>query len=184
MKNIDKFTQLSILQSVRNRLCDRIQAAQTTLNSPKPISDDAVHAARKHLKGSRAGLRLLRGTIGKRRYSIENARLRDSARPLSEVRDSKVLLETAAYLLKKKTIRPHRELLLVLMRLLRLERQKVRSEMLPSSRTLESGRVILAKSQRTVSRWTLEEQRGALVQIVGHRLETRSDHASDVFPLT
>lgn len=58
-----------------------------------PVPDAAIHDARKRIKRARAGLRLVRGTLGRRRYRTENLRLRDAARPLSAVRDRKVLVE-------------------------------------------------------------------------------------------
>jgi len=59
----------------------------------KTSSDRAVHAARKELKKARATLRLLRDVLGRSTYKKENAALRDAARPLSEVRDGRVLLD-------------------------------------------------------------------------------------------
>jgi CHAD domain-containing protein len=41
----------------------------------------------------RALLRLVRGELGEKVYRQENARFRDAARPLTEVRDAKVLIE-------------------------------------------------------------------------------------------
>jgi CHAD domain-containing protein len=46
------------------------------------------------MKRARAVLRLMRGEIGKRAYRIANAAVRDAARPLSPVRDTRVLPET------------------------------------------------------------------------------------------
>ena len=59
-----------------------------------PVSDETVHAARKELKKARATLRLLRDSLGDSTYKRENAVLRDAARPLSEVCDARVLLDT------------------------------------------------------------------------------------------
>src|SRR5215470_11897599 len=56
-------------------------------------SDRSVHSARKELKKARATLRLLRDALGRSTYKKENAALRDAARPLSEVRDGRVLLD-------------------------------------------------------------------------------------------
>ena len=56
--------------------------------------DTAVHEARKCFKKLRAILRLVRPAIGERRYRYENTAFRDAARPLTEVRDAKILVET------------------------------------------------------------------------------------------
>src|SRR5438876_977921 len=58
------------------------------------LTDEKIHDARKRIKKARAALRLLRDVLGKGAYTRENAALRDVARPLSQVRDSKVLLDT------------------------------------------------------------------------------------------
>jgi CHAD domain-containing protein len=58
------------------------------------LSDEDVHAARKHLKKARASLRLLRPALKGATYREWNTALRDAARPLSAARDGKVLLDT------------------------------------------------------------------------------------------
>jgi inorganic pyrophosphatase len=68
--------------------------ALEALAGDQPPSDEAVHNARKRLKKARAGLRLLRPALGRRAYDREDDRLRNAARPLTEVRDAKVLLGT------------------------------------------------------------------------------------------
>jgi CHAD domain-containing protein len=58
-------------------------------------SDDHVHEARKRFKRIRAVLRLVRDELGEKTYRRANRCFRDAARPLTEVRDAKVLIETA-----------------------------------------------------------------------------------------
>jgi CHAD domain-containing protein len=55
--------------------------------------EEAVHDARKRFKKVRALLRLVRPELGEKVYQRENVRFRDAARPLSEVRDARVLVE-------------------------------------------------------------------------------------------
>jgi CHAD domain-containing protein len=55
--------------------------------------EKAVHDARKRLKKVRAVLRLVRDGLGEKAYKRENAAYRDAARPLTEVRDARVLLD-------------------------------------------------------------------------------------------
>src|SRR6185437_16474643 len=62
--------------------------------------DESVHEARKDLKRARATLRLLREALGNSTYKRENAAIRDAARPLSEVRDGRVLLDALRSLVK------------------------------------------------------------------------------------
>jgi len=62
--------------------------------------DSSIHAARKDLKRARASLRLLRDALGKVTYKKENTALRDAARPLSEIRDGRVLLDAFSSLIQ------------------------------------------------------------------------------------
>jgi CHAD domain-containing protein len=65
------------------------------LTGPHPgPRDGAVHEARKSFKKVRAVLRLVRPVIGEKTYREENACFRDAGRPLTEVRDAKILIET------------------------------------------------------------------------------------------
>lgn len=76
---------------VRGVLIDELRAAGEQLRGTVP-SDGAVHAIRETLKRSRAALRLLRVCIGSANYRRQNFLVRDAARPLAAVRDSRVLL--------------------------------------------------------------------------------------------
>ena len=57
--------------------------------------DKTVHEVRKCFKKIRAILRLVRPAISEQNYRHENTAFRDAARPLTDVRDAKVLVETA-----------------------------------------------------------------------------------------
>ena len=71
----------------------QISGALRALSDHRVPSDETVHDTRKRLKRARAGLRLLREEVGERRYRRENALVRDVARPLTELRDAKVLID-------------------------------------------------------------------------------------------
>jgi CHAD domain-containing protein len=79
------------------RACAREQldgaVAQLGRAGEDPV--DAVHEARKHLKKTRALLRLVRPALGTKAYRGENAALRDAGLALSGARDADVLVETA-----------------------------------------------------------------------------------------
>jgi len=57
-------------------------------------SDACIHDIRKELKRARAALRMLRECIRDIEYRRDNALLRDAARPLTPVRDAKVMQQT------------------------------------------------------------------------------------------
>lgn len=78
---------------VRHLACASLANAAVWLEAPR-LSDRAVHAVRKELKRARAMLRLMRSGLGEAAYRRDNAELRDVARSLSAVRDSRVLLDT------------------------------------------------------------------------------------------
>jgi CHAD domain-containing protein len=56
-------------------------------------SDRVVHEARKCFKRIRAVLRLVRDELGDKVYRAENTCIRDAGRPLTEIRDAKVLMD-------------------------------------------------------------------------------------------
>jgi CHAD domain-containing protein len=56
--------------------------------------DEAVHEARKCFKRIRGVLRLVRPVIGAKAYRQENTCFRDAGRPLTGVRDAKILVGT------------------------------------------------------------------------------------------
>ena len=116
--------------------------------SRRPLSDDAVHSARKSLKKARAMFRLLRPSIGGRVYHRENAALRKAAGAFGGIRDARVLLETLEALARRMpdatpTVRE-------LQRLLRREQALIRSRLRPGSgRTADPIRILRASRRRT-----------------------------------
>jgi CHAD domain-containing protein len=85
----------SLRKGVRRIARKQMDDAMELLTGPKQESrDEAVHEVRKSFKKLRAVLRLVRPVIGARTYRKGNTCLRDAGRPLTEVRDAKILLET------------------------------------------------------------------------------------------
>jgi CHAD domain-containing protein len=74
---------------LRSSACEALERLQ----APQPISDEAIHDARKALKKARADLRLLRDGMSKTVYQVENSRLRDAGRFLSPLRDARSLIK-------------------------------------------------------------------------------------------
>jgi len=81
------------MRVVRRALAEQLDKAIAGLER-RNHSDRAVHEVRREIKRARATLRLLRQGIGVDAYNRENALMRDAARPLTRVRDAKILLET------------------------------------------------------------------------------------------
>src|SRR5262245_12474922 len=85
----------SLRKGLRRIARKELEAVQEHVAGPSHGSRDAaVHEARKSFKKVRAILRLVRPAIGERSYRYENTAFRDAARPLTEVRDAKILVET------------------------------------------------------------------------------------------
>jgi len=82
------------------RLCARDQLAGAAERLERADEDPvaAVHEARKHLKKTRALLRLVRPALGRRAYRAENDALRDIGLALSGTRDADVRVQTTAKL--------------------------------------------------------------------------------------
>lgn len=80
------------LQRIARKQIDHVLELLATDETQKP--DDAVHDSRKALKRLRALARFARPTIGEQRYRRENVSFRNAGRPLTDVRDGKVVLET------------------------------------------------------------------------------------------
>lgn len=141
----------SAARSARHIARRQIAKAIEALESRSP-SDQVVHDARKELKRARATLRLLRDAIGNRAYRRENEALRDAARPLSVIRDSKVLLNSLDGLIEhfhaSDELPPTGEL----RRVLRRERAAVRRTALagprPFSESCTTLRAVLYRADR------------------------------------
>src|ERR1700722_5389490 len=82
----------------------RVKSALELIGRQHP-TDHSVHAARKELKKARATLRLVRDALGTSSFKKENAALRDAARPLGEVRDAEVLLNSLKSLVERSSVR-------------------------------------------------------------------------------
>src|SRR5438045_3832500 len=95
----------SAAHEARSKLCEQIGEALHHLGRGQPGSAE-IHEARKAIKRSRATLRLLRNTLSDHAYRLENSTLRDAAKPLSAVRDARVLLESLDDLMARARLEP------------------------------------------------------------------------------
>src|SRR5262245_62014464 len=83
----------SVARGARRILRHQVESALELITDPAD-ADEAVHDARKHFKKVRAVLRLMRGALRPKDYRRENLCFRDAARPLTEMRDAVVLVES------------------------------------------------------------------------------------------
>lgn len=83
-------------------LREGVRKLLTEAASLQPHTDDEwIHSARKRMKRIRAALRLQRAALGDSLYRAANKEVRDSARPLTPVRDAAVLVESLKQLTRR-----------------------------------------------------------------------------------
>jgi CHAD domain-containing protein len=116
------------------------------------LQDSAVHGARKQLKRSRGLLRVVRDDLGRRRFARTNRRLRDASRPLSQLRDVTVLIDTLDGLrnaagAQAGPFKPVR-------RALQARRQQVRQRILKDRPMRRAMVKELRKASRSVAHWS------------------------------
>jgi CHAD domain-containing protein len=87
----DESLRKSLHRIVRKQLGNALKELTEPHSGPRDL---VVHDARKALKKVRAALRLVRPALGEKAFQRENTCFRDAARPLTEVRDARILVET------------------------------------------------------------------------------------------
>jgi CHAD domain-containing protein len=142
-------------KEVQRFLCHHIGQALKALQESQPLSDAAVHRARKQLKKGRADLRLLRKALGSQTYTYENSALRDVARPLTAVRDARALMDTLATLVEHSEVQAQALDLGQVQLALRDEYCEVRQHVLNEGNTLESLEASLQAARARAKRWPL-----------------------------
>src|SRR5690348_6923789 len=125
----------------------------------RAISDKRVHEARKELKKARATLRLLRPVLGRTVYARENTTLRDAARPLSRIRDGKVLLDSLDLVMRRFGAVARAVPTDGLRRVLQRERTHARKE----ATLLVTQRQSLQKAQERAARWAVGDHGWSVV---------------------
>jgi CHAD domain-containing protein len=142
-------------KEVQRLLCHHLDQALKALQESQPLSDTAVHSARKQLKKGRADLRLLRKALGSQTYAYENAALRDVARPLTAVRDARALMDTLGTLVEHSEGQTHTLDLDQVRLALQDEYCEVRQQVLNEGNTIESLVASLQAARARAKRWPL-----------------------------
>ena len=135
----------SAVKFVRRIVRRDTEKALMRVDVDHPPTDASIHDARKRLKGARAALRLIRRPLGRARFRKENEAFREAAKPLSEIRDAKVVLEAFDTLVKRATPRDRAALrgvreMLVAQRSRLLHRVSGKAALKPVVRVLRSAR--------------------------------------------
>jgi CHAD domain-containing protein len=143
-------------ETVRRIVRREAKKALERLVSGRQPRDVAVHDARKQIKKARAALRLIRESLGERRYRRENAELREAARPLSAIRDAKILVEAFDGLAgdgARSNGSPLRSVRDVLVG----HQLRVRRRLFRGKKPLEPSRKTLRSFRRRARRWPVGE---------------------------
>lgn len=137
-------------RALRRVMRHYVRKGRHCLSADEP-SDEAVHAARKSIKKSRAALRLLRPTLGERRFRRANRTLRGAAQALNPLRDAHVLMQTLAGLCRDDPALQHNRTARRLAVCLREELSTARERM--TARSLRTEADALRQVERRTTRW-------------------------------
>jgi CHAD domain-containing protein len=151
----------SAVAGTREIFLAQARAALDSLSGKEALTDEAVHEARKAIKRARATLRLLRPAIGDKFYAAENVLLRDAARPLTQVRDARIVVDT----LEQVLAHPGKAAVSIqgsiqgekLGELLRSERIETRKSLLNGAAKLKAIRTSLRGAPQRAQRWPILE---------------------------
>jgi CHAD domain-containing protein len=122
------------------------------------LSDEDVHDLRKCCKEVRVILRLVRGELGNDVFRCENHVFRDAARPLSKVRDAKVLGERLEGLLEHFTGSVERQELAGVRRVVSARREIIRRDLFRRRRTISRIRRKIRAASKRVDKWPLRHR--------------------------
>ncbi len=128
------------LRGVRRIVAERIDSTIRILGH-RSLGDEQVHEARKEMKRLRAGLRLLRSSLGNTVYRRLNRSVRDAARPLTPIRDAKVLRDAFDDVLHEAGKSVSNAQAGKVLRLLRQEHRASRSELTRTALSAVTGRL-------------------------------------------
>ena len=147
----------AVPKGIRRIVCERAEKALAVLdrNGTKTVGDKRVHDARKRFKEVRGALRMVRGDLGDKQFRRENRVFRDAGRPLSEVRDAKVLVDTLGELVEHYKAQLAAEPFKHLRGALNARRRDVRKQVLDKKGTTRSIVSKVRKSLRRVGDWPL-----------------------------
>ncbi len=146
------------IRRIGRKRIDKSLETLTAARSNGNVSDEAIHQVRRHLKQVRALLRLARGELGGKRFRRENTALRDAGRPLSEVRDATVMLETLEGLAKDGPRHLPFGTTARIRRALSNRQEKIRQRMLSDEHRVRVIERALRKASRRVPTWTLKHR--------------------------
>jgi CHAD domain-containing protein len=144
----------SIAKGIKRIARRQIESALEELAS-RSNANEIVHEVRKRLKRLRAVLRLVREPLGEKVYRRENISFRDTARPLTEVRDAEALIESSDALAKHFGNDIGTEAFAAVRKALRANLRAVRKRVLDQEGALAMVTTALECAQARVRDWSI-----------------------------
>jgi len=129
-------------------------ALKQVVRTPNGSRDEAVHEARKCFKKVRAILRLVRSAISGRKYRDENTAFRDAARPLTEMRDAKILIETVDKVAKHFADRVRGHPFAIVRKALMIHQREVRKRVLDEENAFAAVETAIREALERLDGWT------------------------------
>jgi CHAD domain-containing protein len=149
---------------IKRIAAELIEGALKALKSKNSPHDEDVHTVRKHLKQVRAALRLVRYDVGEKLFRLENSIFRDVTRPLSELRDAAVTIETLTQLLQRPSCRVQPETFRSLRKALEERRLRVCRHALGHDAIQKAATTLQLALART-RRWPIEYKGWKAIQM-------------------
>jgi len=146
-------------KAIRRVVTDCIDKALKKLRAPRAAhSDVAVHSSRQRFKEIRSCLRLVRSELGDKIFRCENRCFRDAARPLSTLRDAKVLIDTLDDLIAHFHTRVPPRKFAPLKRALQLRRREIRQQVIDKDRALPHIIRGIKSAKKRIDDWPLKHR--------------------------
>jgi len=162
---------------VRRIVAEELDLAMAGLRT-RPLSDQAVHEARKSLKKARSALRLLRSDLGNDVRRRETSAMRGAARRLSGARDAQVMLETLDKLAADPRVAVPGPAVARLKELLEARRAQLGGESDLEAEAAEAAAELAAVRER-VDEWPLRDEGFAAAAAGLRRLHGQGRQAMD-----
>lgn len=148
----------SVGKGVKRLARRQVEGALEELEPQHEDRDEAVHDARKRFKKVRSVLRLVRDELGEKVYRRENQCFRDAARPLTEVRDARVLVESFDKLLEHFANEVNAKSFTGTREALEGNRQAIRARVLDESNTFAEVAEAIAGAHERVRSWSIDHR--------------------------
>jgi len=149
----DETLDKGVRRMVRGQI-DKALDGLTGLSGAEP--EEVVHDARKRFKKIRALIRLVRDGLDRKIADQENARFQDAGRPLSEVRDAGVLVDTFDQLVERFGSPGDPEAASAIHSVLSDRKQAVCQRLLYEEKALAAVAATVQEARNDVKRWKIK----------------------------